>query len=52
MEKESMKKVELNEEMVWIWECPYCEGVSEEMEEQDSGDIVICEHCKKECVVK
>lgn len=42
-----MEKVDLVEEITYVWFCPSCNGAMEEHEEVSSGEEVECEFCSK-----
>lgn len=41
----------ISEEIRYVWECPECNEITEEVEEQEVGDTVACTHCYRSYVL-
>ena len=43
-----MRKFIANVEERYIWECPYCGELCEDLYEDPDGEKFVCEHCDRE----
>jgi len=42
-----MKRSEITEETIYVWNCPKCETFIEDREDPDYEESVYCEHCNE-----